>query len=255
MPGCTPLKVAGAQMPVHESIEHAAEDILLTMRRAAKKGARHLVVPEMILTGYHDKWDQDERDRAVNGLIRPACRDLGITLHLGAGNRRNRSGKLMKKPFIQVCIIGPDGKIIGVHNKTLPTDGDLQWCLRGRPRDLRTHTLAGLTFGNTICNDFWANPNCTTLKDINIPLILGRKGAKVIFHSIASGHDLKFLDFHTTRMEDRAVRSGAWVVTANHVADSKKPVNAPSGIVAPDGRWRFKAPLKGRCLYVQEISV
>ena len=249
------VKVAGAQMLERKSIGEAAEAVLKMMHRAAKQGAEHLVTPEMILTGYHAKWDREERDAAVDNLIRPACRELGLTLHLGAGNFKCRAGRLRDRPFIQVTVVGPDGELVGVHNKTLPTDGDLKWCRRGMPKDLRVLKLKGLVFGNTICNDFWANPRCTPMKDINVPVILGKKGAKVIFHSIASGHDLSYLDFHTTRMEERAIRAGVWVVSANRVVDPKTPVNAPSGIVGSDGEWRVKAPLKDERMFVGEVPV
>jgi len=247
--------VAGAQMLARRSIPAAATAIERMIRRAAARGASHLVTPEMVLTGYHDRFDQARRDAAIDGVLRPACKRHGITLMLGAGNFRDRAGRRMPKPYIQVTIIGPDGEIVGVHNKTIPTTGDLKWCTRGQPRALRVYSAGGLTFGCTICNDFWATPGCTSLRDINLPVLLAEMGAKVIFHSIASSHNPAYLDFHTRRMEERAIRGGAWVVSANLVDRPTRRVNAPSGIVGPDGVWRVKAPAKGEHLYVGKIRI
>jgi len=227
--------VAGAQMLARRSIPAAATAIERMIRRAAARGASHLVTPEMVLTGYHDRFDQARRDAAIDGVLRPACKRHGITLMLGAGNFRDRAGRRMPKPYIQVTIIGPDGEIVGVHNKTIPTTGDLKWCTRGQPRALRVYSAGGLTFGCTI--------------------FLAEMGAKVIFHSIASSHNPAYLDFHTRRMEERAIRGGAWVVSANLVDKPTRRVNAPSGIVGPDGVWRVKAPAKGEHLYVGKIRV
>lgn len=242
-------------MRARGTIPEAARAVEKMVRRAAKKGARFLVTPEMILTGYHGSFDQSERDAAVDEILRPACAEHGVTLSLGAGNFKSRSGNSMRRPYIQVTVIGPDGSIVGVHNKTIPTDGDLKWCARGLPRNLRVRTADGLVFGNTICNDFWATPGCSSLRDINTPIILARMGAKVIFHSVASGHDAGYLDFHTRRMEERAIRGSVWVVSANLVADPKRSVNAPSGIVGPDGVWRVRAPLRGERLYVGKVGL
>jgi len=243
-------------MATRATIAETAKAVVKMVAKVAAKGATHIVTPEMLLTGYHGKFDQTERDEALESVIRPACRKYGVTLSIGAGNFRNAAGKLMKKPYIQTVVIGPDGKIVGVHNKTIPTGGDLKWCMRGDPKDLSVRESGRLKFGNTICNDFWATPGgCTTLPDINLPVLLGKMGAKVIFHSIASGHSKGYLDFHTTRMEERAIRAGVWVVTANLVENPKLPLNAPSGIVGPDGVWRYKASLKGERFYVKTIEV
>jgi predicted amidohydrolase len=245
--------VAGAQMIPRRTIAEAGNAVAAFVGRAAARGATHLVTPEMILTGYHGNFDQRERDRVVNEVIRPACRSHGVTLCLGAGNYRDASGRRMKKPFIQVTVIGPGGGISGVHNKTIPTTGDLAWCARGSPSRLRVFRSGGLTFGVTICNDFWATPGFTGLPDINLPVLLARLGAKVVFHSIASGHDPAYRDFHARRMEERAIRAGVWVASANCASDAGKPVNAPSGIVDPRGVWTARAPSCGEHLYIGRI--
>ena len=245
--------VAAAQMAARKTMPEAAEAVVRMVRRAAARGARFLVTPEMFLTGYHGHFDQEARDCLIENVIAPVCREHGMTLMLGAGSHLDSRGRKMRKPYIQVVVIGPTGRILGVHNKTVPTGGDLKWCRGARLRDLRVFRSQGLTFGSTICNDFWATPVYTTLPDPNLPSRLARLGARVIFHSIASGHGRSHLDFHTYRMEERAIRAGVWVVSAQCVTVPRKPVSAPTGIVGPDGVWRVKAPLTGEHLMVGKI--
>jgi predicted amidohydrolase len=214
-----------------------------------------MVTPEMILTGYHGKFDQVERDQLIDTIIRPACARHHVTLILGAGSYRSSIGRRSKRPYIQAMVIGSDGAVLGAHDKVLPTGGDLKWCARGSKRNLRAFRSQGLSFGVTICNDFWATPGYTTLPDINVPLLLAQQKARVIFHTIASGSDAGYLDFHTQRMEERAIRAGVWVVSANCVRDRRTPCNAPSGIVDPSGTWRASAPLIGEHLAIARINL
>jgi predicted amidohydrolase len=247
--------VAGAQMRRRGTIGANALAVAEMVRRAAERGASFLVTPEMILTGYHAGFSQPERDWTIEAILKPACRRHRITLLVGAGSFRDSSGRRARKPFIQTVVIGPDGEIAGVHSKTIPTDGDLKWCSAGRPRDLRVFRSGNLKFGATICNDFWATPGYTSLPDLNLPVRLAALGARVVFHSIASGHGTAYRDFHTKRMEERAIRAGIFVVSANCAENSRRPVNAPSGIVDPKGRWTVRAPLAGERLFTGKIRI
>ena len=49
--------------------------------------------------------------------------------------------------------------------------------------------------------------------------------------------------------------AGGWVVSANKVDDAGKPLNAPSGIVGADGKWRVKAPLTGERTYTGVVEI
>ena len=233
----------------------AARAVAVMISKAARRGAQFLVTPEMILTGYHGRFDQSARDRLIDAVIRPACARHQVTLILGAGSYRSAAGRRSLRPFIQATVIDPGGGIVGAHDKVIPTAGDLKWCAGGAARDLRVFRSQGLTFGVTLCNDFWATPVHTTLPDINVPLLLARQKARVIFHAVASGSDAAYLDFHTHRMEERAIRAGVWVVSANCVRDRRTPCNAPSGIVDPSGTWRAIAPLIGEHLVVGRITL
>ena len=240
--------VAAAQLRVLGSMAENAAAVVRMIGRAARRGAGFLVTPEMLLTGYHGRFDQRERDRIIAGVIAPACARYRMTLILGAGRFRGRG-----KPFIHTEVIGPDGTIVGGYSKTVPTGGDLTWCRAGRLADQRVFNVAGLKFGITICNDFWCTPGYTTLPDPQLVRRLARQGAQVVFHLINSGFDPVYRDFHTSRMEERAMLAGVWVVSAN-AAHRRRAVNAPTGILGPDGRWRATAPGIGDRLVVGRIG-
>jgi len=233
----------------------AADAVLAMVRRAARRKAAFLVTPEMILTGYHGHFDQRGRDALIADRIAPACREAKLCLILGAGSYRDVRGRASRRPFIQATVIGPDGSIRGAYSKTVPTGGDLKWCAAGRLSDLKPLTVSGLTFGVTICNDFWCTPGFTTMPDPHLTARWAARGAKVIFHLINSGHGASYLDFHTTRMEERAALSKVWVVSANAISNPRRPVNAPTGVLGPDRRWRVQAPGRGDRLVTSSITV
>jgi len=247
--------VATAQMRMRTTMEAAAGAVVAMIRRAARRKARFLVTPEMFLTGYHGRFDQRQRDALIADRIAPACRAANLCLILGAGSYRTARGKPSRRPFIQATVIGPDGRIVGAYSKTVPTGGDLQWCNAGRLNDLRPMTISGLRFGITICNDYWCTPGYTTMPDPHLVRRWATRGAKAIFQLINSGHANSYWDFHRTRLEERAALAKVWVVSANAISNPRRPVNAPSGILAPDGRWRAQAPVRGERLVLGHVTV
>jgi predicted amidohydrolase len=208
----------------------------------------------MILTGYHSKFAQKDRDAAIKNILAPACEKLRMTLFLGTGNWVSHSRHL-PKPLMEILVIGPKGEEAGAHHKIIPTKGDLEHFKAGQLAEMKVRKLGGVPYGMTICNDFWATPIFTSLPDPNLPLRWARKGAKVIFHSVASGSDPRYRDFHTRRMQDSAARNRFWVVSANASPGPGLSVNAPSGILGPDGLWKTTVPAKGERLFVGKITL
>lgn len=236
-------------------MEEAADAVVAMVRRAARQRAVFLVTPEMILTGYHGHFDQRRRDALIAERIAPACRAAKLCLILGAGSFHDVRGRRSRRPFIQATVIGPDGTIRGAYSKTVPTGGDLKWCSAGRLADLRPITVSGLRFGITICNDFWCTPGFTTMPDPHLVDRWAARGARVVFHLINSGHGGSYLDFHNTRMEERAALAGVWVISANAISDPRRPVNASSGVLGPDRRWRVRAAPRGERLVVGAVRL
>src|SRR5689334_25214693 len=83
------VMVAAAQMRVRPRMADAARAVAAMVGRAARRGATLLVTPEMILTGYHGRFDQRERDRLIAEVLRPVCARHGVTLIVGAGSYRS----------------------------------------------------------------------------------------------------------------------------------------------------------------------
>ena len=83
--------------------------------------------------------------------------------------------------------------------------------------------------------------------------MLGHKGAQVIFHSVNSGTDQGYLDWHTVNLHMRAKESGIYIVTVN-AANAHQPINSYSGVVSPEGEWLVKLPLQGEQTFTYDIE-
>jgi len=211
---------------------------------AADEGAHFLLTPEMALTGYHGRFDQRLRDALVR-RFRGACAAAGVTVILGAGDRRGG------RTFNEQLVIGPGGRIIGRHAKMVPTAGDREWCVPGRrPRVFRDR---GVTFGCLICNDLWVTPGTGATCDPRLTLKLARRGARLVFHSVHSGASRKHLPFHESNLALRAEEGGLVIATAN--AATAPAVNCPSGVMGPDGRWVVRCNRRGRQFAVADVDV
>ena len=238
------FRVAGAQVYVTRDIAANAATIVKAIQWAGDQQADFLVFPEMTLTGYWGGFEQKARDAALKDVL-AAVKKARVAILLGTGHKQGGDG------YIQVRAYTEKARLIGTHEKTIPTDGDMSWCTRGWGPRVFKHKK--LMFGCLICNDFWVTPGCGTLPDMNLPGWLAFLGAEVIFHSIYSGKSGKHFWFHSGMLERRARENGLFVVTAN--AAQQKGVNAPSGVIGPDGKWLVKAKLRGEQMYVQDIEL
>ena len=238
-------RIAVAQLRVDDDdMELNACGILEALDLAAAERADFLVTPEMALTGYHGRFDKPRRDRLVR-LIRDACRGSGVSLILGAGDKRR--GRTCNEQLV----IGGDGRIIGRHAKMALTDGDRKWFAAGRT--LRVFRERGLTFGCLICNDLWVTPGCGAQIDPRRTLELSRKGAAAIFHSVFSGSKRRYLPFHESNLALRAAEGKLFLAVAN--AAAAPAVNCSSGIMGPEGEWIIRCNRRGRQFAVANIRI
>ena len=244
MTGSRHYRFAGAQIRQTRDIRRNGRKIIKQIERAGKERVDFLVFPEMALTGYHGEFDMAERNGALVEIV-AAVKEARVAILLGTGD------ELRGRRTIQVRAYSKKGRLIGTHDKTIPTDNDMKWCTRGWGPRVYEHE--GLVFGCLICNDFWANPQCRELPDVNLPAWLAFLGAEVIFHSICSGSGEADFPFHMGMLDRRARENGLYVVTANAAFD--KPVNAPSGVIGPDGKWIVQVDRAGEGMYVQEIEL
>lgn len=217
--------------------------ILEAVDLAAAEAADFLVTPEMALTGYHGRFRKALRDELMAQLV-AACKASGVTAVVGAGDKRRG------RTHNEQVVIGGDGRIVGRHAKMMLTGGDRKWSAPGRR--LRVFRDRGLTFGCLICNDLWVTPGTGAACDRRLTRRLGRRGARVIFHSIHSGAERRYVPFHESNLALRAREGGLFIATAN--AAARPAVNCASGIMGPDGEWVVRCRRRGRQFAVADID-
>lgn len=236
------IRVSGVQMAVSDDIE---ENLPKILHHIETSDADYLLFPEMSLTGYHGDFDQ-EKAKAAWRQIAEACRLAYVTAFVGTGVHTDEG------TFIQTRIKTDAGKLLGTHEKLVPTEGDRAFCTPGS--ELRVFKQNGLTFGCLICNDLWVTPGCGPYPDPRLAYQLGRKGAQIIFHAVNSGGDQRYTAYHESNLALRALESGLYIVTANAVPP-EGAVNAASGVVSPEGEWLIQAPREGEQQYTFDIEL
>ncbi len=236
-------RVSGIQMTVSPKLSENLEKILHHVKQS---DCDFLLFPEMSLTGYHGDFSDSAVEKASR-QIEAACRQAYVTAIVGTGAREDG------RTHIQSRIVSDEGTILGTHEKLVPTQGDRKFCMPGE--ELRTFTHRGITFGCLICNDLWVTPGCGPYPDPRLTYKLRQNGAQVVFHSINSGTSPIHLPYHESNLQLRAMESRLFIVTANAADPEGKPVNAPSGVMSPEGQWLVRCPLEGEQKYTLDIEV
>ncbi|GMU91388.1 MAG: hypothetical protein AMXMBFR4_04460 [Candidatus Hydrogenedentota bacterium] len=235
------VRVVGVQFAIAPRIDENAERIATLI---LKTDADFVLFPEMALTGYHGHFSQKAVERAWN-RIAEACRQSYACALVGTGCKTDGD------TYIQTRVFGADGRLMGTHEKIVPTQNDRAFCKPGG--ELRTFKHAGATFGCLICNDLWVTPGCGPYPDPRLSYQLGRKGVQIIFHSVNSGADPLYTAYHESNVQLRALESGVYICTANAVADG--PVNCASGVVSPKGEWLVQCPREGEQTYSVDLEI
>jgi len=246
-------------MPVGEDVAKNAEHICAGIEAAARAKAEILLTPEGSLSGYRPDFDVTEVQAALARVTALAKRrSIGLALgtcHLEADGRC----------YNQIRFYRPNGDFLGFHSKTLLC-GTLAAVSIGEiehyaSTELRVFTwVKGLTIGGLICNDLWANPQCTPMADAHLTQRLAEMGARIIFHAVnggRSGGEASKLawQYHEANLRMRAEAGALWVVTVDNAAPYKWPTSSPSGIVDPHGNWACRAKPKGLQLFVHTIDL
>lgn len=236
------IRITGVQMYVSPTKRENLPRILEHIKQA---DADFILFPEMSLTGYHGDFSQERTEDAWQ-QIAAACRTHYVTAIIGTGTRDN--GHV----YIQSRIFSDEGKLIGTHEKMVPTEKDRKWCRPGE--ELRVFRHKEVQFGCLICNDLWVTPGCGPYPDPRLSLQLVRKGAQIIFHSIHSGHSPLHTTYHESNLALRAMEGKVHIATAN-AAEREGPVNALSGIMSPEGKWLAQCPRNGEHKYTYDLEI
>jgi predicted amidohydrolase len=252
------LRVAGYQMEVGADIRRNTERICAAVRQASAAKAELLLTPEGSLSGYTPHFDQAAAAEGLQTITRLA-RELGVGLALGTCFQEAGGGV-----YNQVRFYSPQGAFLGFHSKILRC-GSLDEPSLGEINDyaateLRTFTLNGITIGGLICNDLWANPQCTPMPDPHLTQQLARMGARVILHAVNGGRDGGewsrdvAWNFHEANLRMRAAAGSLWIVTVDNSSPADWPCSAPSGVIDAHGIWACRAAPQGEQLFVHTIE-
>lgn len=237
------IRVCGVQMRVAPS----KKDNLPRILDYIKQGdCDFMVFPEMSLTGYNNEFN-DNRTREAWNQIAAACRQSYVTAIIGTG------AHIDGHTYIQSRIYTEEGKLLGTHEKIVPTESDRKWCRPGG--ELRLFTYKDVSFGCLICNDLWVTPGCGPYPDPRLSYQLAKKGAQLIFHSINSGHSQIHTAYHESNLSLRAREGNLYIVTANAAAPEGHAANAGTGVMSPEGEWLARCPREGEQKIYYDIEI
>jgi predicted amidohydrolase len=253
------LRVAGAQLQVTTDVRTNVEAICRAIAWSEAQGADILLTPEGSLSGYTPTFDASEVNEGLAEVTEVARRaHLGLAL-----------ATCFVEPddgacYNQIRFYEPDGSHLGFHSKILRC-GSLEQPPRGEINQfamcpLRTFGFRGITIGGLICNDMWANPECTPQPDPHLSQQLATMGARIAFHAVNGGRDGSAWSdvawrYHEANLRMRARAGRLWVVTVDSCYPLNMKCSAPSGVVAPDGTWACQAEPWGEQYFVHEIEL
>jgi predicted amidohydrolase len=253
------IRVAGAQLAVTLDVASNVAAIVRAIDYAAGEEADILLTPEGSLSGYTHQFDPQEVQEGLR-LVLEAARAAGVGLALGTCFVEADDGQC----YNQIRFYGPRGTFLGCHTKTLrcgtvtgPPEGEID---HYAVRPLRTYTFKGVQIGALICNDLWANPECTPMPDPHLSQQLSRMGAQVIFHAVNGGRDGSewseiAWQYHNANLRMRARAGKLWIVTVDSAYPLALRCSAPSGVLDRRGEWVCHAPVQGEHFFVQTIDL
>lgn len=242
-------RVSGVQINSAENIAASTEKALKYIRRAGEQHADFMLFPEMYLTGYHDRFDSQEAEAALE-RIGAAAKQFHVNVLMGTGSKH------LGVTTNQVRVFSRAGEIVGVHEKMLLAAQEASTYEPGRR--LHVFELDGLCFAVLICNDFWATPRSTRGRIPLLVQVAQDLGASVVFHAISCSGETDpakreiLMDWHVAHHRTWAMRIGITVVAANQPKALGSLVH--SGIIGPDGNYVIRVPNQGEQFFVAEIS-
>lgn len=243
-------------MLVTNDVARNESRIVRGIEQSSEQGSQFLVTPEGALSGYYAAFDREE---VASAAVRVAARarDAGIGLLLGTCYKE--AEQKVEYSYNQVRVYTPSGDYAGCHAKILrcsslshPGTGEMTDYVEGK---LRTFDWDGMRFGVLICNDLWATPGYTVIPNPYHPWKLWQMGAQVIFHAVNSGHHQRNRAFHESSVKLWAHALQIPILEVNALSTLDEPINAPSGLVSPDGCYSPHVPDVGDQFFTCEITI
>lgn len=167
----TTLHIIQDTPPLFE-LETALEIARKAIRTAGEKGADLVVFPETWLGGYPSwvfgmaGWDSEEArhwfgklvvsslvlDSSHADALRLAAKEANVTVVMGINERARASSAIL---FNSLVTIGPDGSILNVHRKLLPTHTERIVWTPGDGAGLRAVDTPAGRIGGLVCWEHW----------------------------------------------------------------------------------------------------
>ncbi|MCJ7765933.1 MAG: hypothetical protein MUP09_08350, partial [Thiovulaceae bacterium] len=162
------FKIAVVQAaPVFMNRDASIEKACTLIAKAGKEGARLVVFPEAFISGYPDWiWHIPPGDMRLNQALYAklleasvsvpspaterlgqAAKEAGIYLSIGINERSPSGGSL----YNSLLYIGPDGGILGCHQKLVPTVAERMVWAYGDPATLEVYETEIGRLGGLIC--------------------------------------------------------------------------------------------------------
>jgi predicted amidohydrolase len=253
------IRIAGVKTVVTNEISVNVEALKQAVDFAEKEKADILLTPEGSLSGYRSDFNRDELDKALTELV-----DYAASAHVGLALGTcfyEKDGKC----YNQIRFYDKMGHFLGFHSKILRC-GNLDDPKKGEINEyasapLRTFLFEGIVIGGLICNDMWANPECTTLPDTHLSQQLSRMGARIIFHAVNGSRDenewssVVNWNFHESNLRLKASAGNVWIVTADNAYPENLKSSCPSGVLDPGGNWVCRAEDKGIQYFAYTIEL
>jgi predicted amidohydrolase len=253
------LRVAGIQMPVTNDINANVKHICAAIKHAAAEKADILLTPEGAVSGYRHDFNRASVKEAVK--------------HITSYAQSNRLGLALGTCFVeddnycynQIRFYTPDGTYLGFHSKILRcgtlTDPPVGEINHYHLTDLKTFCwLPDLKVGGLICNDLWANPECTPMADTHLSQQLARMGARIVFHAVNGGRNGSEWSevawhYHDANLRMRARAGKIWIVTTDSSTPLHLPCSAPGGVISPQGNWVSRTLPQGLQFFVYTLQL
>jgi predicted amidohydrolase len=252
------VRVAGAQIPVARDVSANLDALQRAIVFAEREHADVLLTPEGSLSGYTPHFDPGAVEQGLE-TVTAWARQAGIGLALGT---------CFLEPdgvcYNQLRFYDKGGTYLGFHAKTLrcgtwdrPSHGEIN---DYGAAPLRAFELGGVRVGGLICNDLWANPQCTPMPDPHLSQQLAQMGCRIVYHAVNGGRDggewsQVAWRYHEANLRMRARAGGLWIVTVDNCHPEHWPCSAPSGVVAPNGSWACQAATQGEQYFVQTLTL
>jgi predicted amidohydrolase len=238
-------RVTLAQVPVGRDVKQNMHKVREGFAIAKHDKARWLLFPEGMVSGYWGGFDQKEVAAAFEEIAALA-NHAKVTALVGSSWREKDD-----RVFNQLRIIGPDGQTLGAYGKKVLTYGDAMWAAPGESELI--FESGGDRFGTLICNDLWVTPGFCDGPDPRLTLAQSRGGAKVIFHAISSGANLKYRAYHESNLLTRAAEARCPIVAVNAFPD--REMNVTSGVVGTDFEYIAKLPRDREAVQTVEFEL